>query len=112
MAMPDQGGQLRSFLASEATFRFVKGLQSRNLIVPIVGDFAGPSALRRIGDTVRHRGSEIRVFYGSNVGVYLTRRQAHAFCTTLFTWPVSADAVFVESNAVQPFVKKLATCGR
>ena len=65
----------RSFLASEADFTFVKDLQSRNMIVPVVGDFGGPHALRAIGDYVRGRSDEIQAFYGSNVGVYLTNKQ-------------------------------------
>ena len=50
MTTKDFTGRSRSFLASEDGFRFVKGLQSRNLIVPVVGDFGGPSAIRRVGD--------------------------------------------------------------
>ena len=52
----------------------------------------------------------VRAFYGSNVGVYLTTKQTRAYCATLATLPVSADAWFIESNALRPFAAKLRTC--
>ena len=55
----------RSFLAREGAFTFIKDLQTRNLIVPVVGDFAGPSALRRIGDYVRDHHDRVGAMYGS-----------------------------------------------
>src|SRR5262249_20810642 len=110
MTKRDLGGQGRSFLASEASFRFVKSLQSRNLIVPVVGDFAGPAAIRRVGEYVRGRGGEIRAFYGSNVAVYLTTAQTRAFCATLATLPVASDAWFIDSDPVRPFAARLKGC--
>ena len=56
MTATDRFRRSRSFLATEDRFRFVKDLQSRNLIVPVVGDFAGPSAIRRVGDYLRAHG--------------------------------------------------------
>ena len=46
------------YLASEDSFAFVKSLQQKNLIVPIVGDFAGPKALRAAGKFLRDRGND------------------------------------------------------
>jgi hypothetical protein len=111
MTMPDTSGFARSFLASEAAFRFVKDLQMRNLIVPVVGNFAGPTALRRVGDETRARGYAIEAFYGSNVGVYLTREQTRAFCRNLAALPAARDAVFIERDGVQRLSAKLRTCG-
>ena len=45
----DGQGIFRGYLASEATFKIMKDLESRNLVIPVVGDFAGPKALRAIG---------------------------------------------------------------
>ena len=112
MTARDLTGQARSFLADEASFGFVKRLQSRNLIVPVVGDFAGPKALRGVGAYVRQHRDVIRAFYGSNVGVYLTTKQMRVFCASLATLPVSPDAWFVESNAMRPFRARLAACGK
>ncbi len=44
MMATDSNGVSRSFLASEENFRVLKDLHERNLIVPIVGDFAGPES--------------------------------------------------------------------
>jgi hypothetical protein len=107
----DMSGTARSFLADEASFQFVKRLQSSNLIVPVVGDFAGPAAIRRVGEYVRSHRDVIRAFYGSNVGVYLTTKQARAFCANLATLPVAANAWFIDSDSVRPFSAKLRSCG-
>ena len=53
MANEDIFGGERSFLAGEESFRYVKNLHERNLIVPLVGDFAGPHTLRRVGEFLR-----------------------------------------------------------
>ena len=56
------GGGGHSYLWSEDNFAFVKQLQSRNLIVPLIGDFGGTGALRRTGDYIRqHRRSGQRL---------------------------------------------------
>ena len=110
MTMPDNTGFARSFLATEADFRFVKDLHARNMIVPVVGNFAGPAALRRVGDETRARGQTVKVFYGSNVGVYLTREETRAFCANLAALPAADDAVFVERDGVQRLAAKLKSC--
>ena len=45
----DGNGNQRNYLASEASFQFVKSLQERNRIIPVVGNLSGPSALAGIG---------------------------------------------------------------
>ena len=92
MTSLDWTGQTWSFLASERAFRFVQTLHSRNLIVPVVGDFAGPSAIRRVGDYVRAHGDVVQTFYGSNVGVYLNNQQTRAFCGNLASLPAPHSA--------------------
>src|SRR3982751_1880940 len=42
-----QGGH-RSYLATEENYQLLRDLELRNVIVPIVGDFAGPKALRDV----------------------------------------------------------------
>jgi hypothetical protein len=111
MTTRDLGGQLRSFLASEKVFALVRDLESRNLIVPVVGDFGGATALRGIGDYVRAHGGLIEAFYGSNVGVYLDARQMRAFCGNLASLPVSSGAWFVESDGMRLFSARLKACG-
>ena len=98
MAATDQAGQARSYLASESAFVFVKDLERRNLVVPVVGDFAGPKALRAIGGYARKRGSTVSAFYVSNVEEYL--RQDHIwqnFCANVATLPVEEGSSFIRA---------------
>ncbi|MDH3496491.1 MAG: hypothetical protein OER21_07005, partial [Gemmatimonadota bacterium] len=44
----DRHGQRAGYLADEAAFRFVQDLQARDLVIPVVGDFAGDRALAAI----------------------------------------------------------------
>ena len=110
MTAQDFTGQSRSFLATEDGFRFVKDLQSRNLIVPVIGDFGGPSAIPRVGEYVRAHRDVIRAFYGSNVGVYLSTQQARTFCKHLAALPAAPGAWFIDSDSVRPLTSKLRAC--
>ena len=110
MTMPDMTGVKRSFLAGEDEFQLVKEMQRKNQIVPVVGDFAGAGALRRIGDYVRGHGDGVRAFYGSNVAVYLTNQQVRAFCGNLATLPATPGASFIESASVISLEVKLQSC--
>jgi hypothetical protein len=67
----DQAGKPGNYLASEAAFQFVKSLQARDLVVPVVGDLAGPSALAAVARFLNQRGERLSVFYVSNVEFYL-----------------------------------------
>ena len=65
MVATDAAGDAHSYLAAEELFAIVKALQARNLIVPVVGDFAGrrpsePSALISSGTMRRSRPSTCR----------------------------------------------------
>jgi hypothetical protein len=110
MTARDSAGLARSFLAGEAEFRFVKEMQTRNLILPLVGDFAGADALRRVAEYARAHGEEVAAFYASNVGVYLNSEQTRAFCGNLAALPVSRRAAFIENDAVRAFSSRLAEC--
>jgi hypothetical protein len=46
MVETDAEGVQRSYLATESNYRILKDLETRNLVVPVVGDFGGPTALR------------------------------------------------------------------
>ena len=98
MAATDNRGQARGFLASEEAFAFVKGLESRNLVVPVVGDFAGPRALRAVGAYLKQRGSAVSAFYVSNVEEYLRRDGIwQDFCDNVSALPVDDTSLFIRS---------------
>ena len=110
MTAEDATGQGRSYLATEEGFRFVKDLHARNLIVPVVGDFGGSGAIRRVGDYVRAHADLVSAFYGSNVAVYLTNQQKAAFCGNLATLPAAPRAWFIERDGVRSLAAKLKAC--
>ena len=103
MMLPDDSGGERSFLATEEQYLFVKQLEERNLVVPVVGDFAGPKALRGVGNYVRARGSIVRVLYASNVeSVLQNLGKQTAFCANAATLPQSDDSVIVRWGRMLP----------
>jgi hypothetical protein len=69
----DRRGRQLCYLASEEDFQFVKGLEARDLIVPVVGNLAGPHALAAIGQEIARRGERVSAFYISNIENYLFR---------------------------------------
>ena len=66
MTAADADGKFRSYLASEPSFQVLKDLETRNLLLPVVGNFGGPKAIRR--GQVRER-SRIR-----RIGVLSVKR--------------------------------------
>jgi hypothetical protein len=110
MTSKDFTGAAQSFLASEERFQFVKSLHTRNLIVPVVGDFGGPKAFRAIGSYVRERRGVVRSVYASNVAVYLSTQQALAFCSNLAALPAPSAARFLELNRMRTMGDKLRSC--
>jgi hypothetical protein len=98
MLQTDWDGQPRGYLATEELFKSVKTLQERNLIVPVVGNFAGPKALRAIGRYVAERGAIVSAFYVSNVEQYLFQDLLFdRFAGNVATLPVDASSVFIRS---------------
>ena len=67
----DTLGEHSNYLASEESFQFLKSLQQRDLVIPVVGDLGGPRALGAIGALLRERGQRLSAFYASNVEFYL-----------------------------------------
>ena len=100
MAATDRAsGRERTYLASESHFALVKGLHNRNLLVPVVGDFAGPKALRSIGAFLKDRGADVTAFYVSNVEMYLHRNGVWAaFCANAGALPVNRSSVFIRPD--------------
>jgi hypothetical protein len=100
MASTDRDtGAERTYLATEANFALIKAMQQRNLIVPVVGDFAGPKALRGVGAWLRDRGAVLSAFYVSNVEDYLRRNGVWGrFCANVAAMPLDASSVFIRPN--------------
>ncbi len=94
----DLDGAHQNFLSSEELFSRLKQFQQQNRLIPIVGDFAGPKALRAVAGFLRERGLEVSVFYASNVEFYLFNRpQWKDYVDNVRAFPVRDDAVFIRS---------------
>lgn len=107
MQSTDAAGVERGYLATEANYRFLRTFQQRNLLVPVVGDFAGPKALRGVGAWLAARGLTVTAFYLSNVEQYLFRNAvAPAFYANVGALPIDDRSVFIRSamqrNVIDP----------
>ena len=115
MSAKDESGRNWSFLASSERFEYVRVTQRQNLVVPVVGDFAGPKALKAIGEFLRSRNARVNLFYVSNVEPYLFgARRADAFYDNLLSIPFDDQALFVraffgsttrECSALRPTIR-------
>jgi hypothetical protein len=98
MVQSDGNGVQRSFLATEAIFRRIKDMQTRNLIVPVVGDFGGPSAIRAVGEYLKSRNASIGAIYVSNVEQYLFQGEAwRRYYESVGTLPIDSTTTFIRS---------------
>jgi hypothetical protein len=99
MLESDGTGLNRSYLASEANFRVLKDLETRNLIVPLVGNFSGDKTLRAVGKYLKDRGATVTAFYTSNVEQYLFQQgdDWNRFYANVGTLPLDSTSTFIRS---------------
>jgi hypothetical protein len=98
MTEHDLDGVQRSYLASEELYRTLRDMEVRNLIVPIVGDFAGPRALRSVGRYLDVHHATVSVFYTSNVEQYLFKGDLYQrFYDNVSAMPLDARSTFVRA---------------
>ncbi len=99
MTETDSAGINWSYLGSEERFRALKAMQERNLIVPLTGNFAGPKALRAVGQWAAAHGARVTTFYVSNVEQYLFQQgdEARRFYENVATLPIDSTSTFVRS---------------
>jgi len=95
----DRTGRRASYLARESDFQFVKSLEERNLIVPVVGDLAGPKAVAAIGRYLTERGERVAAFYTSNVEQYLFQQNDEwsRWHRNVATLPLDSSSTFIRS---------------
>jgi hypothetical protein len=110
MVATDGHNASRSFLASEANFAIVKNLEEKNLIVPLVGDLAGPKAVRALGKYLRDRSATVTAFYVSNVEQFLYQGGTwQNFCRNVASLPLDAKSTFIRSTRNGGFARGLVT---
>jgi hypothetical protein len=106
MTATDPGGRNWSYLVSEDSYQFVRGMQRKNLVVPLVGDFAGSKAVRAVGQYLKEHETTVSAFYVSNVEQYLTPTiKLQSFYANVATLPLNPSSTFIRSaqiSGVQP----------
>src|SRR5437763_1371194 len=82
----------RSYVSTEENFRILQDLENKNLLIPLVGDFAGPKAIRAVAEYLREHDASVTAFYTSNVEQYLFQQNDdwNKFYTNVATLPVDS----------------------
>jgi len=95
----DTAGKNWAYLANEANFRWLKDFETKNLLVPVVGDFAGPKAIRTVGKYLKEHNAVVSAMYCSNVEQYLFRQNDDwsRFYANVATLPLDANSSFIRS---------------
>jgi hypothetical protein len=100
MMAVDPSGVARSFLSTDDRFNVLKDLESRNLVVPVVGDFGGPKAIRAVGAYLKAHGGVVSAFYLSNVEQYLEQDgKWNTFCRNVASLPLDDASTFIRSES-------------
>jgi hypothetical protein len=125
----DAAGILRGYLATEENFNTLKTLESKNLLIPVVGNFAGPKAIRAVGAWLKAHNGMVSAFYLSNVEQYLNMDGIlNDFCANAARLPIDESSQFIRSyrgggagfggggaslnQALSPMVADLKECVR
>lgn len=98
----DLNGKLGNFLAGAEDYDFVRGMQRKNLIIPVVGDFSGKKALASVGAYLRKHGFTVSVFYLSNVEIVLfdwgSVAQYSDFVNNVKKLPANSKSLLIRST--------------
>jgi hypothetical protein len=95
----DSAGKNWAYLATEANFRWLKDFESKNLLVPVVGDFAGPKAIRAVADYLKNHRAVVSAFYTSNVEQYLFQQgdDWSRYYKNVSALPIDSTSAFIRS---------------
>jgi hypothetical protein len=105
LMVADNGvGQYMSYLASEENFAFLKDLETRNMLVPVVGDFGGDKAIRAVGKYLKSVDATVSAFYLSNVEQYLVMDgKWDRFCGNAGSLPLDDASMFIRTGNGGPY---------
>jgi hypothetical protein len=100
MTATDDQGETRSYLATQENFQFIQEMEKKNLIVPLVGDFAGKKAIRTVAQYLKDHDVMVAAFYTSNVEQYLFQQPDDwtSFYSNVATLPVDSSSTFIRSS--------------
>jgi hypothetical protein len=71
MVATDGRGKNWAYLETEERYAFVRQMQQKNMVVPLVADFGGTKTIQEIARYLKKYESTVSVFYISNVEDYL-----------------------------------------
>ena len=94
----DRTGRAWNYLTAEPDFQFVKSLEARDLVVPVVGDLGGTHALSAIAELMAARGERLSAFYISNVETYLYGDSYAQFVKNVTGLPRDQRSVIIRST--------------
>jgi hypothetical protein len=94
----DLTGKQCNYLVTEDDFQFLKSLAARNLLIPVVGNFAGDKAFLEVGKILKERGEKVTAFYTSNVEYYLMGDTSfERYAENVRRLPIDARGVLIRS---------------
>jgi hypothetical protein len=104
MTADNGAGQYMSYLATEENFAVLKDLETRNMLVPVVGDFGGDKAIRAVGKYLKSVDATVSAFYLSNVEQYLVMDgKWDRFCGNASSLPLDEASVFIRTGNGGPY---------
>jgi hypothetical protein len=81
----------------------LKDLETRNLVIPVVGDFGGDKAIRAVGQYVKSVDGMVSAFYLSNVEQFLVQGNTwENFCRSVSSLPIDDTSMFIRSGRGGP----------
>jgi len=94
----DGHGTSYAYLANDEAFRTLKEFERKNLLVPVIGDFAGPKALHSVGNWIASHGGVANYLYTSNVEQYLFQGDAfRRYYSNVAAMPLAEQSTFIRS---------------
>lgn len=98
LAGVDLQGKQGNFLASVEDYDFIRSLHRKNLIIPVVADFAGKKGIAAVADFLRKNNYTVTAFYTSNVEQYLFMNSVFAaFAENVRKLPITDKSLFIRS---------------
>src|SRR5215831_5397443 len=99
MIATDRTGRAASYLAEEEPYQFVRSMEMRDLIVPVVGNVAGEKAVKAICQYATEHHLVVSAFYLSNVEQYLLGRDGgfEEWARNVVALPRDSTSVIIRS---------------
>lgn len=95
----DRAGREIGYLAEEDAYQYVRSMERRDRIIPIVCNVAGTTAMRSIARYAEENGLVVSAFYLSNVEQYLIQRDQgfDRYVANVRALPHNASSVIIRS---------------